>query len=402
MKFTATAALALGALARNKLRSLLTTLGIVIGVGAVITMQAMGQGATAYVSESISGLGSNILIVIPGASHGMSMMVGVPLFTAGDMDAIRRDVHAVDHLAAVRVSMLRAVAGSNNRVTTIAGTTPEYFDIRSWPSAQGRLLTQEDERNAALNCVIGQTIADLLFPGQPPLGRELRIRDLPCRVVGVLEAKGGMGFGSDQDDIVLMPFSTFGRRIAGNTRIATLVASAVSTDRIDEAKREITSVLRARRHVPANEIEDFTVRDPRELQVLMERVTSVLTSILAGVASISLLVGGIGIMNIMLVSVTERTREIGVRLAVGARAGDILMQFMVEAVVLSSIGGLIGIGLGVAVAQLVARGVDIPFVAPVAAIPLALAVSIGVGVVFGVVPARKAARLNPLAALRFE
>ena len=402
MTFLSTAALALDALARNKLRSLLTTLGIVIGVSAVVTMQAMGQGAAAYVSESISGLGSNILIIIPGASHGMSMMVGVPLFTHGDMEAIRREAPSVAHLAAMRPGLLRAVAGSNNRVTNVVGTTPEYFDIRSWPSAQGRLLNEADEREAALHCVVGATIADLLFPGQQPLGRELRIRELPCRVVGVLESKGGAGLGADQDDIVFMPFSTFSRRIAGNTRVATLLASAVSAERIDDAKREITVLLRARRHVPAREVEDFTVRDPRELQVLIGRVTSVLTTLLAGVAAISLLVGGIGIMNIMLVSVTERTREIGIRLAVGARAGDIMVQFLVEAVVLSSVGGLFGVVVGLSAARLIARGIDIPFVLPVVAIPLALAVSVAVGVLFGVIPARKAARLNPLAALRFE
>jgi putative ABC transport system permease protein len=397
-----TIALALDALTRNKLRSLLTTLGIVIGVGAVVTMQSMGQGATAYVGEAISGLGSNMLIVIPGASHGMSMVMGMTLFTEADADAIRRQARDVAHLAQVRTGLLRAVAGSENRITNVVGTTPEYFTIRSWGAAQGRLLSAEDERQAALHCVIGQTIADALFPGQPTLGRELRIHDLSCKIIGVMEAKGGATFGGDQDDIVFMPFSTFGRRVVGNTRAATLLISSGSVDRIDDAKRQLIGVLRQQRHVPKDEIDDFTVRDPRELQSLMQRITGMLTTLLAGVAGIALLVGGIGIMNIMLVSVTERTREIGIRLAVGARAGDILLQFLTEAMVLSSAGGVLGIALGLLAARGVAAAIHIPFVVPGVAIPIAFAVSVSVGIVFGVFPARKAAHLNPLAALRFE
>jgi putative ABC transport system permease protein len=238
------------------------------------------------------------------------------------------------------------------------------------------------------------------------LGVDLAVRPgefvAMCRIIGVMEAKGGATFGGDQDDIVLMPFSTFGRRIAGNTRAATLLVASGSVDRIDAAKRQVVGILRQQRHVPKDEIDDFTVRDPRELQSLMQRITGMLTSLLAGVAGIALLVGGIGIMNIMLVSVTERTREIGIRLAVGARAGDILLQFLTEAMVLSSAGGVLGIGLGLLAARGVASAIHVPFVVPGVAIPIAFAVSVSVGVVFGVFPARKAAHLNPLAALRFE
>jgi len=401
MIFT-TLALAIDALARNKLRSALTMLGVIIGVSAVVTMQAMGRGAAKYVAEAIGGLGSNMLMAVPGAAHGLSAMVGVQLFTTADLEAIRRRAPAVDRLTPIHSRMLRVVAGTNNRVTNVAGVMPEYFAIRNWGSSAGRLLQAEDERQAALHCVIGQTLAERLFPGQSPLRQEARVRDLPCKVVGVLEAKGGSMFGSDQDDALYMPYSTFSRRITGNTRIATIMASAASSERIDEAKDQLTALLRERRHVPAGESDDFTVRDPRELQVLMQRVTSILSTLLAGVAAISLMVGGIGIMNIMLVSVRERTREIGIRLAVGAKQIDILLQFLVESVLLSAAGGGLGIMLGLLAARGIAAAISVPFIIPVEAIPIAFGVSVCVGVLFGVVPARKAARLHPLEALRFE
>jgi chaperonin GroEL len=266
----------------------------------------------------------------------------------------RRHALDVDRSTPIQSRMIRAVAGSNNRITNVAGVEPDYFRIRNWGTVRGRLLSSDDVQQAELNCVIGQTLADRLFPGLDPLDNEIRLRDLPCRVVGVLEVKGGSMFGADQDDIALMPFSTFSRRIAGNTRIATIMASARNAERVDAAKAELVQILRQRRHVPAGETDDFTVRDPRELQALMQRVTAVLTTLLAGVAAISLFVGGIGIMNIMLVSVTERTREIGIRLAVGARAHDILLQFLVEAILLSASGGLLGIALGLGAARAIA------------------------------------------------
>ena len=400
MSLVTTFFLALDALARNKLRSLLTTLGIVIGVAAVVTMQSMGEGATAYVGEAISGLGSNMVIVLPGAARGMNA-TGAPLFTTMDLEAVRKQAHDAQRVAGTRSTMLRAVAAANNHVTNVIGATPEYLQIRNWDVAQGRLLNADDERQAALHCVVGQSIVEQLFPGQSPLGRELRMRNLPCRVVGVLTVKGG-SFGADQDDVIFMPFSTFSRRISGNNRIGAMIVSADSTDRIDAAKLQVTRIMHQRRHIPAGETDDFAVRDPRELQAVMGNVTSMLTTLLAGVAAISLLVGGIGIMNIMLVSVTERTREIGIRLAVGARTFDILLQFLFEAVFLSSVGGALGIGLGMLAARGIASGIHIPFVVPGIAIPLAFLVSVAVGVIFGVFPARKAARLNPLAALRFE
>jgi putative ABC transport system permease protein len=386
------------------MRSLLTTLGIVIGVAAVVTMQSMGEGATAYVGNAISGLGSNMLITIPGAavrSFGPTAL-GVPLFTMTDVDVIRRQAPAVGHLSAANSRALRLVAGSNSRTSNAGGVSPEYFVIRAWGTQTGRLPSREDERQAATVCVVGTTVRDTLFEGRDPIGKEVRVHDLSCRVVGVLEPKGASAFGSDQDDVIFMPFSTFSRRIVGNERVGVILASAVSKDRLDDAKEQIVSVLRHRRHILPGDEDDFAVRDPREIQALLENVTGILTKLLAGVAAISLLVGGIGVMNIMLVSVTERTREIGVRLAVGARSHDILMQFLVEATTLSAAGGIIGIALGLAAAKGVSGAINVPFVVPIHAPPIAFVVSVLVGVFFGVFPARKAAHLNPLAALRFE
>jgi len=403
MTFSSTVSLALEALLANKMRSLLTTLGIVIGVAAVVTMQSMGEGATAYVGNAISGMGTNMLIAVPGASRGFGpAALGVPLFTMKDIELVRSRARAVRYVSAVNARSLRLVAGGNGRTTPTNGVTPEYFEIRGWGTTLGRLHTREDERQASLVCVIGVTVAESLFPGSSPLGREIRVHELPCRVIGVLDPKGAAAFGNDQDDVVFMPFSTFSRRIVGNERVGVIMASAAEGGRIDEAKAQVTSILRRQRRILPGEEDDFAVRDPREIQALLQSVTGVLTALLAGVAAISLMVGGIGIMNIMLVSVTERTREIGVRLAVGARAGDILSQFLVEATILSGLGGVIGVVVGLGAAVAVARGLHIPFVVPVLATPIAFGVSVLVGMGFGVVPARKAAHLNPLAALRFE
>ena len=400
---TAATTLAFSALLRNKMRSTLTMLGIVIGVAAVIMMQSMGRGATAYVGEAISGLGSNMLIVIPGTPHGMATLTqGVPLFTMGDVEAIRRQAHDVGQVTAAGQRLLRVVVGSNNRRVMTGGVMPEYFSIRGWGTSSGRALAAEDERSAAQVCVIGQVVSEALFAEQSPIGKDMRIHDISCRVIGVLERKGSNAFGVDQDDAVFLPFSTFSRRIMGSDRVGVLMLSAVSEDRIDDAKAQVADVLRHRRHIARGEDDDFAVRDPREIQAVLQTVTGLLTTLLAGVAAVSLVVGGIGVMNIMLVSVTERTREIGVRLAIGARASDILTQFLVEAITLSAIGGTIGIAFGTAVAYGIAHAIHIPFVVPGIAAPIAFGVSVLVGVVFGVFPARKAAKLNPLAALRHE
>ena len=400
--FATTIPLALSALLRNKLRSLLTMLGIVIGVSAVVMMQSMGRGATAYVGETISGLGSNMLFVIPGSVRGMQhSALGAPLFTTGDLQAIRRGAHDVARISAVGTLIKRVVAGPYHVSTTVAGVEPDYFAIRRWGVSSGRLLDEDDGRQAANVCVIGQTTATSLYPGRSPLGRELRIQRSTCRVVGVMISKGA-SFGADQDDVVFLPHSTFARKLVGSDRIGGLLLAASAQDRVDSAQRQVVEILRQRRRILSGEEDNFAVRDPREMQTVLESVTGMLTTLLAGVAAISLVVGGIGIMNIMLVSVTERTREIGVRLAIGARTSDILLQFLVEAVVLSTVGGALGVGLGWLGALSVARGIQVPFVVPGASALAAFGVSVLVGVTFGVVPARKAARLNPLAALRYE
>jgi putative ABC transport system permease protein len=404
MSVRATVSVAFSSLLRNRLRSLLTVLGVVIGVAAVLTMESLGKGATAFISDAISGMGSNMVMVVPG-SPSQRMGGGsssAPLFTAGDLEAIRRGTRDVERLSPVGQKPMRVVVGGLNRNTTITGAAPSYLEIRQWSVLRGRALTDDDERLGNQVCLIGQTVRQALFPGSDPLGQDLRVRDVSCRVVGELESKGGSAMGMDMDDVVFMPFTTFTRRLSGSDRIGLLVASARSADRIDDAKAQLAAVLRARRHVAPGEDDDFAVRDPREIQAVLGQVTGLLTTFLLGVAAISLLVGGIGIMNIMLVSVTERTREIGVRLAVGARSSDILSQFLVEAVVLSGAGGLVGIALGLGAARGLAGVLKVPFVLPIAAVPLAFGVSVLVGVVFGVFPARKASRLNPLAALHFE
>ncbi len=403
MSLRSTTSLALGALLRNRLRSALTTLGVVIGVAAVLMMEALGQGATAFVGDTISGMGSNILMVVPGAPHQrMGGPSNAPLFVSADVEALRRGAHDLARLSPVSQRLLRTVAGALNRNTPVSGVGPEYLEIRSWSVTKGRALSRDDERQAAQTCVIGHTVETALFPNGEALGGEIRIHDVTCRVVGVLETKGASAFGMDQDDTLFMPFSTFTRRIAGTDRISVIMASAATQDRIDDAKEQATRVMRRQRRVLPGEEDDFAVRDPREIQAVLDQVTGVLTTFLLGVAGISLLVGGIGIMNIMLVSVTERTREVGIRLAVGARTQDILTQFLVEAVVLSAVGGLLGIVLGLAGAYGLAKAIAVPFIVPVVAIPIAFGVSVLVGVVFGVFPARKASRLHPLAALRFE
>ena len=400
----ATASLAIAALARNKMRSLLTTLGVVIGVAAVIVMQALGAGASAYVGQAISGMGTNVLIILPGTpAHFGAETMGAKPFSPADLEALRRESRAVGEITPIGAGTYRVIAPGASRPTNVRGVSPAFFRISNWPTALGRGLDEQDERIGAQVCLVGKTVADALY-GTPEasIGKTMRVHDVSCRVVGTIAPKGASAFGLDQDDIVFMPYSTFSRRILGSDRIQMMIASAVSGDRVDEAREQMVRLLRHRRHVLPGEDDDFAVRDPREVVAVLQTVTGTLTILLLGVAAISLLVGGIGIMNIMLVSVTERTREVGIRLAVGARASDILHQFLVEAVVLSVAGGLIGLALGVAGGFAVARGINLPFVIPTLAPPIAVAVSVLVGVAFGVFPARKASRLNPLAALRYE
>ena len=400
---------ALRALRRNKMRSALTMLGIVIGVAAVIAMVAVGQGADAAVQQQIRNLGTNLLMVIPGATTAAgarSGWGGVSTLTAADAAAIRRDCPAVADLTYFRRQVVQVVYGEQNWSTVVQGATPSYFTVRDWPAAAGTVFTARDEELANRVAVLGRTVADMLFgPAQEPIDAIVRIKDVPFRVIGVLEAKGQAIWGQDQDDVILIPFSTAERRVLGAQLVGAvdqIHATAVDAGALDEAAEQIATLLRQRHRIQPGEEDDFTVRSLNEMAVASQAASQIMSNLLLSVASISLLVGGIGIMNILLVSVTERTREIGIRMAVGAKARHILLQFLVEATVLSLVGGLAGTVLGVVAATVISSLAYWPTLLSPPAIVGAFLFSGGVGVFFGFYPARKAARLDPIAALRYE
>ena len=396
---------ALRSLGRNKMRSFLTMLGIIIGVGAVIAMMAIGQGAQYNIEQQIATLGTNVLLIFPGSSNqggvrgGMGSMTSL---TADDLDAIKTQCPAVSVAAPVIRTSGQIVFGEQNWGTSIMGSNPEYFTIRSWPLALGQSFTDADVRGATKVCVLGQTVADNLFKGGSAVGSVIRVKKMPFRVVGVLSPKGQSAQGSDQDDIVIAPYTTVQKKLMGVTFLGSIMLSAMSDQAMMDAQNEITELLRVRHKIQPWEDGDFTVRSQTEIASAAEATTQVLTILLASIASISLLVGGIGIMNIMLVSVTERTREIGIRMSIGARGRDILFQFLVEAVVLSMAGGLIGVLLGVGSSLLISRLAGWPTLVSTTSIGLAFLFSAAVGIFFGFYPARKAAQLNPIDALRYE
>ncbi|MEJ2532419.1 MAG: ABC transporter permease [Halioglobus sp.] len=396
--------LAVREIRRNLLRSSLTMLGIIIGVSAVIVMVLLGRGATAQVTSSIASLGSNLLYLRPGeAFHGPGGVRGTAdPFDAADVAAID---HEVAHLAAVAPVVMQtmlAVYGNDNWNTSVTGTNNDFFRVREWPVSAGRIFSETELRTGKPVCVVGSTVLDELFSGEDPIGAAVRLGKISCQVIGVLEEKGQSTFGSDQDDVIVMPIRTFQRRIAGNTDIATVYISVDAGDHITKAKEDIEALMRQRRHIVENQKDDFYVRDMQEIVERVTSTTEVLTALLGAVAAVSLLVGGIGIMNIMLVSVTERTREIGIRLAIGAMERDVLRQFLVEAVVLAVFGGSLGILVGLLGSVAVASLIGIPFVLDPWIILIAFSFSCAVGVIFGYFPARKAARLDPIEALRHE
>ncbi|HEY9199387.1 MAG TPA: ABC transporter permease [Gammaproteobacteria bacterium] len=394
--------LALREIRRNVLRSFLTILGIVIGVAAVIIMVTLGGGATAQVTEQIASLGTNLLMVRPGQRMGFGQMSDAPQFQQADVEAVAREISSVLAVSPASTAPTTAVYGNQNWSTSISGVDNRYFTVRNWTLAAGREFTDSELRAGSSVCILGDTVRRQLYGAQDPIGSKLRLQKLSCEVIGLLEAKGQSTMGSDQDDLVLMPLHAFQRRIAGDQDIALIqvsVRDGVATERV---KTEIEELLRARRHIGASEDDDFQVLDMKEIAQMLAGTTQVLTALLGAVAAVSLLVGGIGIMNIMLVSVTERTREIGIRLAIGALEREVLLQFLVEAVVLASLGGVIGIALALTSSLLLADMMQIPFVFNPGIVVLAFLFSAAVGVIFGFFPARKAARLDPIEALRHE
>jgi len=400
---------ALRALRRNKMRSALTMLGIIIGVGAVIAMVSIGQGADAAVQQQIRSLGTDLLMVVPGAttaSGARSGWGGVSTLTTADAAAIKRDCPAVAEVTYFRRQVAQVVYGDQNWSTVVQGATPSYFKVREWPVTDGQVYGPRDEETANRVAVLGRTVADQLFgPGQDPVGTIIRIKNVPFRVIGVLEPKGQTMWGQDQDDAVLMPYSTAERRVLGAELLGTvdmIHVTATDRDRLDEAGQQITALLRERHRIQHDQTDDFTVRSLNDMAEASKSASQVMTNLLLSVASISLLVGGIGIMNILLVSVTERTREIGIRMAVGAKSRHILFQFLVEAMTLSMVGGLAGAILGVISAGLISHLAAWPTLVSPAAVAGAFLFSGAVGVFFGFYPARQASRLDPITALRYE
>ncbi len=389
---------------RNVMRSSLTILGIVIGVAAVITMVTLGSGATAQVTSDISKLGSNMLQVRPGQAHRGpgGARADAAAFNADDTAAIERDISGLAAVAPTASKMTQAVFGNQNRQASITGSTNAFLKVRDWTISSGRKFTEGEQRGGRAVCLLGATVRDELFGGQDPIGETIRLQKISFKVIGVLKAKGQSSFGMDQDDFVLIPLRTLQRRMIGNTDISAIYVSAKDGVSTEKVQADIERLMRERRRIAPNKEDDFNVRDMKEIVSMLTGTTRLLTGLLGAVAAVSLLVGGIGIMNIMLVSVTERTREIGIRLAIGALEREVLMQFLVEAVVLSSFGGICGIALGLTGAGLGSRFLKVPFIPNPGIVALAFVFSAAVGVIFGFFPARKAARLDPIEALRHE
>ena len=387
---------------RNTMRSVLTTLGVIIGVAAVIAMVHLGQGATLRITNDISSLGRNLLFVFPGSGRRTATVTSAPPFDLDDARAIAEEVPGVAGAAPSAGGAGLAVYGNKNWRTGITGTTNDYFRVREWGLASGRVFLPAEELAGSAVCVLGATPRKELFGTADPLGATLRIGAISCEVIGLLNEKGRSTFGDDQDDFIAVPITMFQRRISGNRDVGVIFVSAVSATATTEAQRGIDALLRERRRLADGDDSDFIVRDTKEITELASMATGVLTALLGAIASVSLLVGGIGIMNIMLVSVTERTREIGIRLAIGARGREVLLQFLVEATVLSTLGGLVGIALGLGGSYLASGPLGLPFVLVPKIVVVAFVFSAAVGVAFGFFPARKAAKFNPIDALRYE
>ena len=389
---------------KNKMRTLLTMLGIVIGVGAVIIMVAVGQGAQRGIANQINALGTNLLVVTAGASNTSGVSQGAQAFnrlTIDDAEKLKREGTLFAGVTPVVVTRVQVLAGGTNWRTTINGVSTDFQIVRDWQTSSGDFFTDNDLRGMRKVAVIGQTVADNLFPGVDPVGSQIQIRNEPFDIVGVLAKKGQNAVGQDQDDIVIIPYTTAQTRLSGSTRIFQILVSATSQQDIAAAQQEVTAIMHESHKIGDGD-DDFTVRNQTEIANAAQGTTKIMTWLLASIASVSLIVGGIGIMNIMLVSVTERTREIGIRMAIGARGSDVLTQFLVESIVMSVLGGAVGLVVGVGGASLGARFTGWSTEVPIAAVALAIGFSAAVGVFFGFYPARKAAALDPIQALRYE
>lgn len=395
--------LSLREIRRNLLRSFLTILGIVIGVAAVITMVTLGNGATAMVSNQIASLGSNLIMVRPGRRMGPGRdAAGSNRFKLADAQAIFAEVGSIKAVAPSASQTVTAIYATENWSTSVTGSTNDYFTVGNWELQEGREFTPSELRAGKAACVIGATVRKELFGTRSPVGSKIRLKQFSCEVIGLLRSKGQSAMGMDQDDVIVIPLRTFQRRISGKTEVSSILVSVRDGVPTEKVQADITRLLRERRHIAANENDDFNVLDTKQIAETLTGATRVLTMLLGAVAAVSLLVGGIGIMNIMLVSVTERTREIGIRLAIGALEREVLLQFLVEAVVLSSLGGVVGVVLAVSASMVLADLMQVPFILDPAITLLAFFFSAAVGVVFGYFPARRAARLDPIEALRHE
>jgi len=396
---------ALKALRKNKLRSLLTVLGVVIGVCAVITLVNLGSGAQISIQKAISGLGTNLLVIFPGSVTQGGIRTGYGTVTTlipEDAGAILSECADVQMVTPIVTSAAQVVFQNQNWSTSILGADTDYQLIKNWPLALGEFFTPQDVKAATKVCVLGETVAEKLFVKQNPVGQVIRVKRIPFRVVGVLTPKGQTAFGQDQDDTIIVPYTTAQKRLVGITHINMIMASAVSVEGTAAAQEQIKNLLRHRHKIKKGDDDDFTVRNLADLTAVFSTITGILTLLLGSIASISLLVGGIGIMNIMLVSVTERTKEIGIRLSVGATSQDILLQFLLEAILLSLIGGGIGILFGMGITSTVSYFTGWPSPVSLYAILIAFLFASGVGIFFGLYPARKASRMNPIDALRYE
>ncbi len=405
MDFTSILKIAVRALMRNKLRSALTMLGIIIGVGAVIATVGVGQGASQKVQDQIASMGTNLLFISAGSVNRGGLHIGIgatKTLTAEDMKAIQEQVPTVAKAAPGSTTSQQIVSDNQNWNTRVTGSEPQYFEIRDWPFASGSSFTQDDVNRSADVVVLGETVRQNLFGASDPVGQTIRIGNLPFRIVGVLAPKGSSGMGQDQDDSVYVPITTLQKKISGQDWLQYILVSAISQPASYAAQGQITALLRDRHHIHAGQDDDFAVRNLADVAQLADQSSNVMTLLLASIAGVSLIVGGIGIMNIMLVSVTERTREIGIRMAIGATESDVQRQFLTESVVLSIAGGTVGIFFGVAASLVVTKVLGWPVLLSLTAVVAAVMFSMATGVFFGFYPARKAARLDPIEALRFE